>query len=126
MDIVLAKGDDELGALSRREALEKLVKLSAYAAPAVTALLTPTVSHATGSSIPQGDPVCNNSTGSHYEGALGANNNANVVGGDAPNGTGYNDPVNGWVPPGDGWGGNSDHGLFYSSFNQDTAADCGS
>ena len=38
--------------INRREALKTLAKLSAYSAPTITTLLSPTLSHAQGSGVP--------------------------------------------------------------------------
>lgn len=127
----MKQSDDDLKGLSRREALQKLASLSAYTAPTVVALLTPSISHSQGSALPPETPECGYG-GAHYSGVLGANSNASSVGGDATNENppGYWSPNNGrgrggeWIPPGDGWGGSSDHGE-YNSFAPDTAADCG-
>lgn len=121
----MSKPDQPAKPMSRREALERLAKLSAYTAPTVVALLTPSLSAAQGSALPPETPQCDPNTGAHYNGVLGANSNASVVGGDAANANppGYWSPTNGWMPPGDGWS-TGDHGE-YNKFSPDTSADCG-
>lgn len=107
--------------ISRRDALSKLAKLAAYSTPAVSTLLSPHTSHAAGSAIPPETSGCS-FNGSHFNGLLGANNNANVVEGDASNeprvGNVRGDDFRRRNPDGD-------HARYFESFGEDNTADCG-
>lgn len=93
---------------SRREALAKLAKMTAYSTPAVVTLLTPQLSHAQ-SSIAPGNPNC---FGGGWHTANGADSNPGSDNFDANSG-GFFGLLFG------------DNGFFNSSGN-DTGTDCGS
>ena len=121
-------GVDDSVNISRREALERLAKLSVYTAPTVTTLLNPKLSYAMGSGIP-GDPnnnpnECTTANGAHN--LLGVDNSASEVQGDVANDN--MTPLYLNHPEYHDWynGSGSDHMAYWMNFYMDSNTDCGS